>query len=131
MEQAGVDSRKLAGSRSVRRAGLDGYLPIVAVYGGGEFGEPLIMKSSEMPRLRSKLLSVVFISHPSRIFVMLHHLNLKNVVCVQNLLRRVLNLCVRINFLLLYKNLKCKIPETYHLKVSGIFCCKIFFYFLS
>ena len=82
-------------------------------------------------RLRSKLLSVVFISHPSRIFVMLHHLNLKNVVCVQNLLRRVLNLCVRINFLLLHKNLKCKIPETYHLKVSGIFCCKIFFYFLS
>ena len=67
----------------------------------------------------------------SRIFVMLHHLNLKNVVCVQNLLRKVLNLCVRINFLLLYKNLKCKIPETYHVKVSGIFCCKIFFYFLS
>ena len=31
----------MAGSRSVRRAGLDGYLPIVAVYGGGEFGEPL------------------------------------------------------------------------------------------
>ena len=61
----------------------------------------------------------------------LHHLNLKNVVCVQNLLKKVLNLCVRINFLLLYKNLKCKIPETYHLKVSGIFCCKIFFYFLS
>ena len=29
------------------------------------------------------------------------------------------------------RNLKCKIPETYHVKVSGIFCCKIFFYFLS
>ena len=37
----------------------------------------------------------------------------------------------KFNFLLLYKNLKCKIPETYHLKVPGIFCCKIFFYFLS
>ena len=92
-----------------------------------------VVKAKIGPKITplSKLLSVVFISHPSKIFVMLHHLNLKNVVCVQNLLRRVLNLCVRINFLLLYKNLKCKIPETYHVKVSGIFCCKIFFYFLS
>jgi hypothetical protein len=45
------------------------------------------------------------------------------------LTKKVLNLCVRINFLLLYKNLKCKIPETYHLKVSGIFVVKYSFIF--
>ena len=112
--------RKMQAKQEDQRAQLDQMAQTVNM---------LVIDKKRMKIMEAGFPKMVTDNIPKR--AKLHHLNLKNVVCVQNLLKKVLNLCVRINFLLLYKNLKCKIPETYHLKVSGIFCCKIFFYFLS